>query len=60
VPKDGSGLTEAGLTEWVNGRLGKTQRISGVEFRDNLPRSTIGKVMKRELRLPYWEAVNAS
>jgi long-chain acyl-CoA synthetase len=25
-----------------------------VEFRDSLPRSTIGKIMKRELREPYW------
>tara|TARA_R100000005_G_scaffold95369_2_gene76611 strand:- start:3987 stop:5576 length:1590 start_codon:yes stop_codon:yes gene_type:complete len=54
VPKAGSTLTEAALTDWVNGRLGKTQRISGVEFREELPRSTIGKIMKRELREPYW------
>jgi len=26
-----------------------------VEFRDELPRSTIGKVLKKELRAPYWE-----
>ncbi|MDF2367269.1 class I adenylate-forming enzyme family protein [Sneathiella sp.] len=60
VPKEGAGLTEAALKDWVNNRLGKTQRISGVEFRDTLPRSTIGKVMKRELRLPYWETAQAS
>ena len=34
--------------------LGKLQRISVVEFRDDLPRSTIGKVMKKDLRAPYW------
>jgi acyl-CoA synthetase (AMP-forming)/AMP-acid ligase II len=60
VPKAGSGLSEAALKDWVNDRLGKTQRISGVEFRDTLPRSTIGKVMKRELREPYWDAEKAS
>lgn len=38
------------IKEWVNARLGKTQRISGVEFADELPRNTIGKIMKRELR----------
>jgi acyl-CoA synthetase (AMP-forming)/AMP-acid ligase II len=42
------------ITEWANQRLGKTQRLAGVEFRDELPRSTIGKVLKRELRAPYW------
>ncbi|MAZ04056.1 MAG: 4-coumarate--CoA ligase [Sneathiella sp.] len=55
VVKPGAEITQAGLKDWVNERLGKTQRISGVEFRDELPRSTIGKIMKRELREPYWK-----
>ena len=38
------------LREWVNGRLGKTQRIAAIELVDALPRSPIGKVLKRELR----------
>jgi acyl-CoA synthetase (AMP-forming)/AMP-acid ligase II len=40
--------------EWANSKLSKLQRISSVEFREDLPRSAIGKVMKRELREPYW------
>lgn len=48
--------TEAELMEWANQRLGKTQRLAAVEFRTELPRSTIGKVLKRELREPYWNA----
>lgn len=55
VPGPDSDISEEALKSWANERLGKTQRISAVEFRDSLPRSTIGKVMKRELRLPYWE-----
>ncbi|TNE36206.1 MAG: 4-coumarate--CoA ligase [Alphaproteobacteria bacterium] len=55
VKSANSKATEEELKSWVNDRLGKTQRIAGVEFRDDLPRSTIGKVMKRELRVPYWE-----
>lgn len=39
---------------WANARLGKTQRLSGVELRDDLPRSSIGKILKRDLRAPYW------
>ncbi len=46
--------TETELMEWANQRLGKTQRLAAVEFREELPRSTIGKVLKRELRAPYW------
>jgi len=34
----------------ANSRLGKTQRISAIEVVDELPRSPIGKVLKRELR----------
>src|SRR5690606_2844033 len=48
-------ISEAELLAWANERLGKAQRLSGVEFREELPRSTIGKVLKRELRAPYWE-----
>ena len=42
------------LCDWANARLGKTQRLSAVEIRPSLPRSAIGKVLKRELRAAYW------
>ena len=35
---------------WANSRLGKTQRLAAVRIVDALPRSAIGKVLKRELR----------
>ena len=38
------------LRAWANERLGKTQRLAGVRFLAALPRSDIGKVLKRELR----------
>jgi long-chain acyl-CoA synthetase len=49
-----SDLGSADLLAWVNGQLGKAQRISAIEFKDELPRSSIGKILKRELREPYW------
>jgi acyl-CoA synthetase (AMP-forming)/AMP-acid ligase II len=54
VRRDGSTVTQDEVKEWANGQLSKTQRLVAVEFRDSLPRSTIGKIMKRELREPYW------
>ena len=39
-----------GLLAWANRQLGSTQRISAVIWVDALPRSAIGKVLKRELR----------
>jgi long-chain acyl-CoA synthetase len=44
------------LLAWVNARLGKMQRLSALTFIDTLPRSPIGKVLKRELREQYYPA----
>jgi len=38
------------VRQWANDRLGKSQRIARVIAIDALPRSSIGKVLKRELR----------
>ena len=38
------------LLQWANARLGKTQRLSGLRLVPELPRSEIGKVLKRQLR----------
>jgi long-chain acyl-CoA synthetase len=38
---------------WANERLGKTQRLADVVLVDQLPRSHIGKVLKRDLRDGY-------
>lgn len=41
------------LKRWANERLGKTQRVSDVRLVSELPRSAIGKILKRELRDAY-------
>ncbi|WP_116808127.1 class I adenylate-forming enzyme family protein [Steroidobacter cummioxidans] len=41
------------IKQWTNQRLGKTQRLSAVRLAAELPRSAIGKVLKRELRDQY-------
>jgi long-chain acyl-CoA synthetase len=40
----------AAIKTYANERLGKTQRLAEVVLTDVLPRSAIGKVLKRELR----------
>ena len=47
---DEPALTADELQRWANQRLGKTQRLSHLEFIAEMPRSAIGKVLKRELR----------
>ncbi len=59
VRRAGASVTEDQVRDWANDQLSKTQRIVAVEFRDSLPRSTIGKIMKRELREPYWAGRSA-
>jgi len=54
VVRPGQNETETAILEWANRHLGKSQRLAAIEFRATLPRSAIGKVLKRELRAPYW------
>ena len=51
--KDGESASGEDIRAWANGKLGKTQRIAEVRVLNALPRSHIGKVLKRELRDQY-------
>ena len=46
----GPGWSESEIRDWTNRQLGKTQRLAAVQIVDALPRSAIGKILKRELR----------
>ena len=50
VARPGATLDPAELKAWTNAKVGKTQRLSEVVLSEALPRSAIGKVLKRELR----------
>ena len=50
VRRDGHAEDAAALRDWLNARVGKTQRLAALHLVDELPRSAIGKVLKRELR----------
>ena len=47
------------LRLWANDRLGKMQRIARVEVMGELPRSAIGKILKRELQ-DRWRAMTTA
>ena len=53
VLKPGQAVSADELLQWFNARVGKTQRLSSVQLTSELPRSAIGKVLKRELRDQY-------
>ena len=50
VPRPGATADADAILGWTNAQLGKTQRLSALHIVDELPRSAIGKVLKRELR----------
>ena len=50
VLRQGQSASAEELRQWLNGRVGKTQRLTYASIVDALPRSSIGKVLKRQLR----------
>ena len=46
---------EEEIIEFFQGQLGGFERRRSVKFGGFLPRNASGKVLKRELREPYWE-----
>lgn len=55
ILKDGDKLDATVLKDWTNARIGRMQRLAGVEFVETLPRSSLGKVLKADLMAPYWK-----
>jgi acyl-CoA synthetase (AMP-forming)/AMP-acid ligase II len=54
VLRETAAIDGEGLRAWANEHLGKQQRLHAVELRPSLPRNANGKLLKRELRAPYW------
>jgi long-chain acyl-CoA synthetase len=48
--KPGSNVVGEALKDAANARLGKMQRLSEVRILPELPRSAIGKVLRRQLQ----------
>ena len=54
VLREGASATAEEIMEFSRGRLGGYKRPRSVDFVPALPRNPSGKVLKRELREPYW------
>ncbi len=53
--REGALATEDELIECCRGQMGSFERPRSVDIASSLQRSASGKVLKRELREPYWE-----
>lgn len=51
----GAEATEQELVEHCRAHLARYKCPSSVEFLDALPRNPTGKILKRDLRAPYWD-----
>ena len=47
---EGTPATAEALADWLNGQLGKHERVDSVVVRDNLPKTMIGKLDRKALR----------
>ena len=54
VKKPGSELSEDELIDWSRDKLAGFKRPRSVDFIDVIPRNPSGKILKRQLREPYW------
>ncbi|HZU19136.1 MAG TPA: AMP-binding protein [Candidatus Dormibacteraeota bacterium] len=54
VRRPGAAVTEEELIAWTGGRLAGFKRPRSVDFVASIPRNPSGKILKRELREPYW------
>jgi long-chain acyl-CoA synthetase len=56
VLQQGASAGAEELRDWINARVAaRYQRLSAVVILNDFPRSAAGKVLKRELREPYWK-----
>jgi len=54
VLKKGGKATEEEIIHFCKGHLASYKKPKSVEFREEIPKSNYGKVLKRELREKYW------
>jgi fatty-acyl-CoA synthase/long-chain acyl-CoA synthetase len=54
VPAPGASLTEADVIAYAREHLASYKSPRSVSFTDELPRTGSGKLLKRQLRAPYW------
>ncbi|MCH7811192.1 MAG: long-chain-fatty-acid--CoA ligase [Chloroflexi bacterium] len=55
VLKEGEKATAEQIMDFCRGKLGGFERPRSVDFIAELPRNPTGKVLKRELREPFWK-----
>jgi acyl-CoA synthetase (AMP-forming)/AMP-acid ligase II len=58
VLKPGAPPDAADVIAWTRGRIAHFKAPKSVDFVDLIPRNATGKILRRELREPYWKGRN--
>lgn len=54
VLRSGSTVSQADLMQFIRERIASFKVPKSIDFVDQLPRNPSGKILRRQLRLPYW------
>ena len=55
VPKAGMKVDEADIITWTRQRIAAFKAPRSVDVIEALPRNASGKILRKDLRAPYWE-----
>jgi long-chain acyl-CoA synthetase len=55
VLKPGAPQDVADIIAWARGRIAHFKAPKSVDFVETIPRNITGKILRRELREPYWK-----
>ncbi|MBV8177647.1 MAG: AMP-binding protein [Mycobacterium sp.] len=55
VLRPGHQADEQELIDWSRDKVGAVKRVTSVEFTDALPKSALGKVLRREVKKRFWD-----
>ena len=58
VPKPGMSIEEADIIAWARDRIAAFKAPRSVDVIAALPRNASGKILRRELREPYWQGID--
>jgi acyl-CoA synthetase (AMP-forming)/AMP-acid ligase II len=58
VPRPGANRDAASIIAWARDRIAAYKVPKSVDFIDAMPRNAAGKILRRELRAPYWKGTS--
>ena len=59
ILKSGVSISEKEILEWCEGRMARYKIPRAIEFRDELPKTIVGKILRRKLVEEYKEKLNS-